>query len=67
MRTYVDMPGGKMKRVSNRRDGNYDRRNERQDGFFESGRQSHDSRRDRRASRQLLRRVTSGEGVDSDE
>ena len=67
MRNFVDIPGGKIKRVTNRKDGNYDRRDEREDGFFEAGRQPHDARKSRRETRQLMRRVLGGEPLPTED
>ncbi len=65
MRTFVEIPAsnGKIKRIHNRTDGHSARRDERDDGFFEAGRQPHDARKARRQSRELMRRVRSGDDL----
>lgn len=51
MRNFVEISGGKLKRVSNRRDGCYFQRND----DDEPGQHRADHRRERRISRQQLR------------
>jgi len=69
MRNFVELPGGskRIKRLTDRKAGNYDRPNDGDDGDFYSGRDAHDSRRARRESRQLMRRIVGGEDFPTDE
>jgi|AGTN01.1.fsa_nt_gi hypothetical protein len=62
MRTFVEITGGKLKRVSNRRDGCYYSRNEED----EQSTTRADHRRDRRVSRQQLRLKAGQLNGDSD-
>lgn len=66
MRNFVEIPGGKSKRFSNRKDGTNVRHEDNDEGFFKGDRQQ-DARRQRRESRQLMRRVCSGEHFSSDD
>ena len=58
MRTFVEIPGGKLKRVANRTDGkhNLSRRHDEDEGSNPfGGREPQNHRRNRRVTRQLLR------------
>ena len=61
MRNFVEITGGKLKRVSNRRDGFYNSRTDDDDD-----RSRADHRRERRASRQQLR-LAAGQLTDGDD
>lgn len=62
MRNFVEITGGKVKRVSNRRDGCYYSRND----DDEPGKDRADHRRERRVSRQQLRQEAGRLTCDSD-
>jgi hypothetical protein len=60
MRNFVETLG-RNQRSTNRKDGSKTRREDHDDGVFETSRQPHDARRERRVSRELMRRVRNGE------
>ncbi len=64
MRTFLDLPGsnGKIKRVSNRINGDDRRRTSDDEGSFDA-REPHDPRKARRESRVMMRRIVTGDDL----